>query len=226
MNNQFPINNSNATVIIEKVAIKTKLIMKRYENIFDFYSEEPVLIAIREKECEVEHEYTCILRIRIWNSAKESCSWSIYSRDREELNSLIIRKVTWDIDKDIDYMKKNVKENRAAVLSAFPSIVACNKYILPSQSNQVIQLIDSLDAEIGEGFILSNNKNPMREWRDLEVLRLYDWGQIHITWCTNKKNKKVEDKIKELILELDSVIEKCYENITSMTLIYGSIPEF
>lgn len=226
ISNRFPINNGNATVISEKVVSKTKLVMKRFENMFDYFSEEPVSIMAKEKENSAEYEYTCILRIRIWNNREQSYSWSIYSRDREELNSLIIRKVTWDLDKDMKYVKKNIKENRDLVLSEFPSIAICNKYILSSQSNQVIRRIESLDEVIGKGFLLSNNKNPKWEWRDLEVLRLYDWGQIHITWCTEKKNEKVEEKIEKLIMELNTVIEKCDENITSMTINYDSIPEF
>lgn len=226
ISDQFPINNGNATVISEKVVSKTKIVMKRFENMFDYFSEEPVSIMAKEKENSAEYEYTCILRIRIWNNREQSHSWSIYSRDREELNSLIIRKVTWDLDKDMKYVKKNIKENRDVVLSAFPSIAICNKYILSSQSNQVIRRIKSLDEAIGKGFLLSDNKNPKWEWRDLEVLRLYDWGQIHITWCTEKKNEKVEEKIKKLIMELNTVIEKCDENITSMTINYDSIPEF
>lgn len=71
---------------------------------------------MKEKENSSEEEYTRILRIRIWNQRKRSVSWSIYSEDREISEKLIIRRVTWDMDKDEKRFGKHIKENRAAVL--------------------------------------------------------------------------------------------------------------
>lgn len=73
------------------------------------------------------------------------------------------------------------------VLTSYPSIATFNKYILLPQSNSIIQMIKNLDEEVENGFILKENENPTWEWRDLELLRLYDWGQIHFTWSTEKK---------------------------------------
>lgn len=36
--------------------------------------------------------------------------------------------------------------------------------------------------------------NPTWEGRELELARLYDWGQIESVWCANKQNKAIEKK--------------------------------
>lgn len=217
----YPLNHSNAEILIEKLVLKTKLTMQRFENMFDFLSEEPVIMSVKEKENGTEEIYTCILRIRVWRNIKESCSWSIYSQDRQELKNIIVRKVIWDMDKDTAFAKKNVKTHREMVLTSYPSIATFNKYILLPQSNSIIQMIKNLDEEVENGFILKENENPTWEWRDLELLRLYDWGQIHFTWSTEKKNENVEKTLKQLTSMLDSIVEKYDKKIYSLSLNYS-----
>lgn len=225
IDNKFPINNSNADVIIEKLVPKTKMVMIRFEAVFDYLSEEPAFISIKEKEDSMYEKYNCALRIRIWNSSKKSYSWSIYFGENQEINNLVIRKVTWDIDKDIAFAKSNIKENREMVLKTYPSISIDSEYIPHIESNRLIQMIKEFDEVIGSGFVLNDNINPTWEWRDLEIIRLYDWGKIHFIWCTNKKNDKVEEKIKELIFHIDMALNNCTKRINLMDLEYSITPE-
>ncbi|MBD5466352.1 MAG: hypothetical protein HDR22_11190 [Lachnospiraceae bacterium] len=225
LKNKCPIDIGNAAIITNKIAIGTNFLMGRLENIFDFFSEEPFTIMVKEEENSIEEEYTCILRIRFWNRMQKSSSWSIYSKDRENLNNIIIRRVIWDLNKDKEIAKNGIRENRAEALESWPSIAICNKYIFSPWSNHVIDLINGLDLEIKNGLILYENSNQTWEWRDLEMLRLYDWGQVHLTWCTDRKNEDLEKRIKELIVGLDFTIERINEDIFSMTLNYSVNPE-
>ena len=223
--NNFPINNSNADIIVEATTPESHIVMQKFESIFDFFSEEPSSIVVEAKEGISEDNYICVLRIRIWNAEKKSYSWSVYSPRRHELSGLVIRKTVWNMKQDLKFAMSKVKESRDEVLSSCPSITIYNKYISPLFSNDISQLIASLDSEIGSGFILTENQNPTWEWRDLEILRLYDWGQLHFTWSPNKTNEQVEKKLKSLILNLDTIISEDSDKIFKMKFNYSILPE-
>ena len=223
--NKFPINDSNAEITVETKVPESKLVMRKFENIFDFFSEEPASIVIEEKKGNLEDSYTCILRIRIWNAEKKSYSWSIYSQNRNKLSGLVVRKTMWNMKQDSDFAMSKIKENRDEVLSSCPSITIYNKYIPPLFSNDIAQLISSLDTEIGSGFILTKNQSPNWKWGDLEILRLYDWGQIHFTWSPNRKNEQVEKMLKSLILKLEADMDEYSNKIFKMKFNYSILPE-
>lgn len=220
---QYPGDFGNATIITNRAAQGSGFVMTRWEDIFDYFSEEPVSITVKEKENSSEKEYTRILRIRIWNQRKRCISWSVYSEERENLDKLVIRRVKWDMRKDEEWLTKHVKENRAAALKRQPTMEICNIFLLSNQSDPISRLIDSLDSEIKYGFSLHENSNPTWEWRDMEMLRLYNWGQVHLTWCPDRKNEEVERKMKELAAGMDYAIEKADENIFEMNLNYSNL---
>ena len=221
--NKYVADLGNAAIITSKTAQGSGFVMIRWEDIFDYFSEEPVSITVKEKENNIEEEYTSILRIRIWNQRKRSVSWSIYSKDRERLEKLVIRRVKWDMCKDEEWLRKHIKENRTTTLERQPTMEISNTFILLNQTDYILHLIDSLDSKIKNGFFLHENSNPTWEWRDMEILRLYDWGQIHLIWCPDRKNEEVEEKIKELVLGMDYTIEKADENIFEMNLNYSNL---
>ena len=118
-------------------------------------------------------------------------------------------------------MEKNWEET----LEMWPSIDVCNMYISLQQSDDVIRLIQDFDMEIEEGFRLDNDNRQSEEWRELEIKRKFDWGQIHLIWGVEKRNDCVECKIKELVSKLDCIINGINENIFEMTLHYTMNPE-
>lgn len=111
--NRFPIEIGNAENFNKKALSESKITMIRLEDMFNFLSEELTSITVKEKENSITREYICILRIRFWQQAiwehiKRSCSWSIYSSNREKLDSIILHRVIWDTKKDEELVKKNV----------------------------------------------------------------------------------------------------------------------
>lgn len=233
MENRCPIDLGNAVNIIHRLATGSPLTILRYEELFDFFSEEPPSIAIRKEKNDKNKLFEGILRIRIWRPKGECISWSIYSEEREKFDSIIIRRVRWDLDKDTEFAKKKLKEknkdlwkkNWEEALEMWPSIDVCNMYISLQQSDDVIRLIQDFDMEIEEGFRLDNDNRQSEEWRELEIKRKFDWGQIHLIWGVEKRNDCVECKIKELVSKLDCIINGINENIFEMTLHYTMNPE-
>lgn len=242
--NRIPVEISNTENFNRKALPESKITMVRLEDTFNFLSEGPTLITVKEKEESKAKVYICILRVRFWQQAiwehmQRSCSWSIYSSNREKLDNIILHRVVWDTKKDEEIIKKNIvwdlkkgeeilKKNIEAhqkMDMLLPSIDICDQYIASSQAAPIIQLVHDLDTEIGNGFILYQNDVERGEWNDLELLRLYDWGQVHMTWCPEKKNECVEQSIKKLVSGLNTYIEQENTNIYSMCLNYNETPE-
>jgi len=175
--NRFPIEIGNAENFNKKALSESKITMIRLEDMFNFLSEELTSITVKEKENSITREYICILRIRFWQQAiwehiKRSCSWSIYSSNREKLDSIILHRVIWDTKKDEELVKKNVvwdlkkgeeilkknmEEHQKMDMAMLPSIDIRDQYIVYPQSAPIIQLVHNLDTEIGNGFMLYPN---------------------------------------------------------------------
>ena len=110
--NRIPVEISNAENFNRKVLPESKITMVRLEDTFNFLSEEPISITVKEKEESKAKVYICILRVRFWQQAiwehmQRSCSWSIYSSNREKLDNIILHRVVWDTKKDEEIIKKN-----------------------------------------------------------------------------------------------------------------------
>lgn len=223
--NMKPINYGNSDCITEICTPTVQLPMIRYEAIFDFYSEEPPVISVEKELIHDEIILEQILRIRKWGFNTQSCSWSIYSADREQFSDIVLRKVIWDMKADMKYAKKRIQVNREEILTRWPTITIQNLYLKLSELKEFIVLMNSLDSMIQNGIILREQKNRDCNWRDFELKRLYDWGQIHFTWTINKKNKEVEHKINQLVHVLDSFINKTTHNVKAIHLNYSISPE-
>ncbi|BFL12317.1 hypothetical protein LIZ64_08850 [[Clostridium] hylemonae] len=217
-----PIHDGNCDKLIERQLQITTLPMIRYESVFDFYAEEPHSITV-QKESIIE-SYEPIIRFRKWNVQNESFSWSIYSTNREKLDNIVIRKVVWNIKKDKEFAQRNIKERRQDVLLKWPSITTHNIFIPSRYSKEIIEKVDQLDNTIRHGILLSKNNDPNWEWRDFEIKRLYDWGQIHNTWSTNMKNQDVENNIVDLEMVLNTYITDKCNNAEIIYLNYSILP--
>lgn len=221
LKNRCPKELGNATNIIGETVKENLSLFEKLEKEFDFLSEEPLTVSIKKEEGSKVELFTRILRIRVW-CGKYKNSWNVYSKDREIFNDLIVRRVVWDLDKDAKFLKKYCDENQKVMSERFLSVDILNIYISSFQAKNVIRLINQLDTEIGEGFILKKKHRTKEKWREVEILRLYDWGQIHCIWGSDRKHKDVCKKIKKLVLGLDKVIKKSGESIFEMTLNYHS----
>lgn len=222
LKNNYPKELGNATNITSTTEKENLSLMEKLKETFNFLSEEPLTISIKKEESSKEELFARILRIRVWGLKNKNFSWNVYSKDRELVHDLIVRRVVWNFDKDAKMLKKNRDENQIVLSEHFPSADIRNIYIPSTQTKKVIRLINQLDAEIGEGFILKKKRRTKGKWSESEILRLYDWGQIHCRWGADRKNKDVHKKIEKLVLELDKIMEKSGVNIYEMILNYHS----
>lgn len=217
-------NYSNSKIINEREKNITKIFMWKYEDVFDYLSGEPVAIKVQDEEQNEAETYERIFRLRMWNREKSSVSWSMYSDDREEIKRIIIRKVLWDMESDMKKMPR-LRNESEEVLNELPSITTYNFFMPLKADSLIIELLSGLDALLEQGIALSNGNSSGRQWRDMELLRLYNWGQIHLTWCPYKTNTPVEAKLFEMMEEMERLINMEKEDIYSMDFIYELTPE-
>lgn len=141
-----------------------------------------------------------------------------------DIEPIVIRKVVWNIKKDKEFAQRNIKDRRQDVLLKWPSITTHNIFIPSRYSKEIIEKVDQLDNTIRHGILLSKNNDPNWEWRDFEIKRLYDWGQIHNTWSTNMKNQDVENNIVDLEMVLNAYITDKSNNAEIICLNYSILP--
>lgn len=219
LKNERPMDLGNVNVMNTKTVREKFTLNEIMEDIYNCLLKEPKSIGIKRDENSKKEVFVRIIRIHAGHQKNKNYSWNIYSREREAYSDLVIRRVIWDLDKDIKLLKEH-KGKRIPLTEWLPSAEICNIYIPPFEAEKIIHLIKKVDSEVEKGFILHKNKNQSKQWHDIELLRLYDWGQIHLNWCSDRKNKEVENRIKKLVKELDSAIKEGNENIFEMTLNY------
>lgn len=238
MENTKPVNIGNADCINETCYPVMKLAMLRYEAIFDYYSEEPQSIYVRLEKDGEKFDFEQILRIRKWVSDNQSYSWCIYSQRREldnkvnenlseekkTLKNLIIRYVIWNMKTDINNIKQFSDNRREQLLKNYPSISTNNIFLSLKDSIDLIKQICDFDKLIENGISLSLNSNQEWSFRDLEIKRLFDWGQVHSTWSPFKENHEVETSILEIEKNLKKYLACDYVNIYSMDLDFSISP--
>ena len=233
MDDLKPTNIGNAKTVNEICSPILQLSMLRFEAIFDFYSEEPSSINVQLNQGEQKHKLEQILRIRKWGNNAKSYSWSIYSQQREWNenatndfgidNNLIVRQVIWDMKVDADKSKNCSPIANQHLIDLWPSIYTKNFYIDSKESSELINQISDFDKLMEHGISLNSNNSPSWNWKDLEVMRLFDWGQIHTTWSPIKGNVDIEKKIDEFDEYL--IIGRSTCEIHSLDLDYSINPE-
>lgn len=194
----------NAATILQKSLFPSKLMMIRFESIFDFLATEPALIIIQEKEDGDKRNYSEIFRIRKWG-IDESVSWSIFSSDRKKVDEIVLRKVFWDKKKDKSILKNYNKENYDSLLECWPSIKVENIYVSRRETEKLVQIFENLDYKIQKGIKFKRNRK--KNYKNVELLRLCDWGQIHVTWGNGKTIKGLPKQAVILIKEMERLIK-------------------
>jgi hypothetical protein len=203
--------------------------MLRYEEIFNYYSEEPATFKVKEEADSDASNYEEILRIRKWNSGGRSYSWSIYSNEREEFShcaTFTIRQVVWDLSCDKKDAQNRIKKFREDLLEEWPTICTKNYCIDSKYNDEIIYHIEMLDGAIRNGINISNNDMPLWDWKDLELKRLLDWGNIQCTWSNNMQSKEVEGIILHIEKKLEDIICKPHRERYSIDMNYSILPDF
>ena len=227
-----PLEKGNAKNIEIVCLPMMKLAMLYYEEIYNFYSEEPIYINVKFNEYDEKYTvYEQIFRFRYWNQNDKACSWIIYSEEREFnakqycQNGLIIRNVCWD--KQYDIKKVQIcKGDKSLIMNSLPQIAATNYIIRDNRVNEIVKTIQMIDKAIENGVKLEINVNKDYEnkWREIEVLRLFEWGQIHNTWSPFKTNRDVEKLLQGFEEQLMLISSDIKDSIDIMKLDFSCPP--
>lgn len=217
--------SGNADSIINKVVSWTRIPMLRYEDVFTFYALEPLTITIKENEMSEGSVNERILRIIRWNNVGASYSWSIYAEDRHEFNKVVVKKVIWNMETDKKRMIEFIDIDPEKVLMACPDINIVSVYIDEKHSQQIVEAVKELDELAEKGIVWDTEEHPTWEWKDLDILRLYDWGRVNLLWCPCKKCEELEKRMKRIIELIDYFAGKKFSNVYSMKFNYSESPE-
>lgn len=220
--NRIIVNVGNTEMLEENGLYPSKIGMIKYENIFDFFSTEPVSISIQKKKEKKQIKYSEIFRIRKWEMDK-CVSWNIYSKDREKLDGIVLRKVVWNKKSDKDDFKRAASErNENEKLNCFPSIESENVYVSNKQSAYIYKIMNEIDKILENGIKFNKDIVDLSH-SDTEILRLYDWGQIHLTWGEWRTPKLLEKRIHSFFEIFDEIQKNNTKKIFLMKFNY-SIP--
>lgn len=213
-------NYSNASLLTEQVLFPSRLAMIKFENTFNFYSEEPISISVQTDKYVDDEVFEPIIRIREWGADKCS-AWSIYSKERERISNIIVRKVVWNKVADRNEFIKGDERSYNEKLNDWPSIQCDNVYICESNTRNLDMIIREIDQYLQRGIGIDSAKMNNEKSKDMEFLRLYNWGQIHFTWALCKEVEEIEKKIKIICTEMDTFLIDYPDNIVSMKLNYS-----
>ncbi len=215
MKSTYPETSSNVSDCnIEVIALPT-IAMYRFETIFDTLAEEPNTMTLGEKNSGKSVLLENLFRLRIWRRKGITRSWSLYTDDREAPEHMVLRSVVWDMDKDMKDIIEAV--SRDQIFNSWPEVAIKNICLQEKDCRRIFSVVKRIDRHISDGITFDEAEKPSWEWRDIELMRNYDWGQIHATWNPTRQNAFVEDEI-QLLSDLFSGIEHKSDSMGQYTL--------
>jgi hypothetical protein len=215
----------NANVICEVSYPLIKLTLLRYEAIAEFFADEPYLIHINpEKDTE---KITCekILSLYIDVPNRYMMTYNIFSNEREDFSHdwyTVLRKVIWDKENDQGQIKNN-PDHRDVYLNAWPNISIKN--VVMTKNDVLKEVIDDLDRIIENGIILSPRKDEYPFWKDIAVMRKYNWGQVHNRWGASHQNIGIEACFFELLRKMEQMFIDKQPIFHKIALDYQILPD-
>jgi len=234
MCNIKPIEKGNAQVINEVcLPITPFLTLLRYEAIANYYSEEPQHIYLKICESDKRCLFEQVFRLRVRIPNQMAYAWIIYSNSREWLNEngdtkgLIIRNVIWERSVDSEKVKKISKSDKGVLLTNWPELQLNNIYLNPQLSTKLIDTLLKGDNIMSRGIVLEERASEAEqpEWYEIEIRRLFDWGNVQALWSPDMENKDLERYSFLLNKQLKTYINKHVDSIYQMDLDYIYPPE-
>lgn len=193
-------------------------------------TEEPLQIGVQLYERGELYEFEQVLRIRKWIPNEKLYSWSIYSEGRDFSRSddsaggIVMRLARWDKRYDIESLKTGDEKRREQLLNAVGSLQTENIYLGADQCNTIVQQFSSLDALMNNGCLLTQRSptDAKPDRSDFEIARRFNWGQVHITWSSQKINREIEEQVDRL--EKLFMGHKTTHKIHRLVLDYSVLP--
>lgn len=218
-------NWGNISSIVEETLQPSKFAMFKFENVYDYYLTEPTSIILNLAG-EDKRSFEPIIRVE--EKGKNYISWRFYSEEREDICELILRKVVWKKQEDKETLMSCAcdKQKYDDLLSEGPSISIHNIYVPADKATAIKKIISKIDKRLKKGIAFTDENLRDSNERNWEMLRLYDWGQIHFTiWDEYSIGKKLGKLLDKLFSEMDKVSVETEDIEGKMHLKYSMLPE-
>lgn len=225
----------NANVITVRPIPKSRVQLFELERIVEWFLGQPRYIDVKKRGQNEFISFEEVVRFRIWVPNKSVYSWSIYSEEREfEIDpentaltqDIVIRHGFWDRYADASLLVAQKKSGQGG--PEWPNLKLHNTYVANYKAAVLGKYLKALDASVRQGICLKpRGKSKKTEWGDFEVMRLFNWGQVHAIWATPvKKNREIEGVFLEIEKELNNIISQPdLDFVEEMRLEYGYPPD-
>jgi hypothetical protein len=219
-NNKF-VERGNASKINEVCYSVSNIPMIRYETLVDFCINEPALIHVFKNNTDNKIICEPILKLIVDVPNEHLRAFTVYSDERESFSKdccMVLRQIFWDKQSDINELKQ-FPEKRTEFLTSWPSIISKN--IVFRENRRLVEMLEKIDKIINHGIILENRaESEVLSWRDIEIMRRYEWGEIRNSWGTSMQNLQVEKQIFNLADNLFLEIDKEQPMVNKIELDY------
>lgn len=221
MMNNRPITRTNAKNIEETSLAVIGFPYLRYDSIADFYTEQPQDVRVKIEEDREYLNFKQVFRVRIWQKNDKTRAYSIYSNTSdvkdEENAGIILRYSEWDKGADQLVIKNTGKDGMKVLAHNWPKLYSTLFYYSTKNKDWISNLIVDFDQ-----VITTANPPTKREkivdykLTEYEIMRLFNWGQIHYVWAFNMSHEILEEKIRNFFSILDNTDDNSGEEVYKM----------
>lgn len=216
----------NAKTMIAHPAMAGKIVMFRFEDIFEFYSDEPRSVTVQwEETAGCEHVCPLIMRVIVRGLGGPFCAWCVYADDRHKPKNIVVRKVVWDAESDRAELWNADPDDMDRFLTLWPTMEVADVCLSNNGVERVTHALERFDCAIKSGVPLWDGAGSSWARGDREVLRRYDGGEIQVIWSPIRKNEAIEAAVCAMASELSIIVEEERTKIYHMALNYTMLPE-
>ena len=91
-------------------------------------------------------------------------------------------------------------------------------------SKKIISLINTFDKHIENGIVLTDTKTNDRDWKDIQIRRVYDWGSRRVIWGPAKENTEIQTLMEEFSISMQQIVDNIDYTVDTINLDYSIMP--
>jgi hypothetical protein len=220
MNNENNFKENGNAQDTSNICSKYNVPMFRYEAITSFCVEQLASIHVTQKKGDEKTTCELIFRFVVDVPNNSMISYSLLSNQREDFDEdvcFVIRKMIWRKRNDIEQIMKH-PDKRNEYLLQWPCIDAAYVVKYWHESAHIKELISEIDYLTRSGVNVSLRdqleKTQELDFRNIEWLRRYDWGETRTCCGMSMKHIGIEKRIVTLMddfnIELDNSISNVF----------------
>lgn len=150
-----------------------------------------------------------IFRLRKEFPNKKRCCFSVYSDARlleKSKSHLIVRYTEWNIVKN-KYLIFSKGEEKKEALKASPDIDSITILLKGKLKYNLLKKLNKIAIACDDGIELKA-ANKRKKYSEIELVMLYDWGELRGSWGNSKQLRNAEGILDEIEGDLCKCLEK------------------